>query len=119
MSPALRKALLPISAAAAGALASLFGSRHLLTPEAPPYVVALIPLLAWGMWFLILLPAWLPAVVPSSWPRIARAASVLSGVALLLAAATWAGALAFLGGRPSWPTVSQADGLQLASPASV
>lgn len=108
MNRAFRNAFLLASAIVAGGLTWLFGSRHLLTPEAPAYAVALMSVLAWVMWFIFLLPIWLPACVPNNWPRTVRVVSALSGLLLLSAVVAWAGMFFAFGGHPTWVTTAVA-----------
>lgn len=85
MSLLARTILLLVSAAMAIGGAWLVHEPNFgLIPEAPFGAVVLMAVLAWGMWFAVLFPVWLPAVVPSGWFNTMRVVSILCGGLLLL-----------------------------------
>jgi len=72
------------SAAAAGGLAWAFYRPSLLVPEAPLGARLGLAAVYAGMFFLVLVPLWLPAVVPASSNRILKVVSVVCAGALFL-----------------------------------
>jgi len=80
-----RNIALTSAAVVAGVLASLVRPERLLAAEAPAYVQLLLGALAVAVWLCVLTPFWLPEVVPTSWPRMARVLRWLSGGLLVVA----------------------------------
>jgi hypothetical protein len=101
MNRAHRTLLLLVSTFAAGGAAWIFhGPNFGLVLEAPVYAVAGMALVAWALWLTLLLPIWLPAVVPSAWLRTFRFVSIICGSVLLLFVAAALVLYAHLGNYP-------------------
>ncbi len=92
-----RFALFAISLCWSVGLDWLFYPR-ILVPEAPAAAVFFMSLLSWALWFILLVPIWLPAVVPNSKPRLLSRLSLLCGTVLFLPTVLFV-VLIFLGER--------------------
>jgi hypothetical protein len=98
MSHRQRNIALTGAAVGAGGLASFFRPEQVLVAEAPVYAKVVVGALAVALWLCVLTPFWLPEVVPSSWPRVARTLRWAAG-GLLVAVAS--AALLFLLWEPT------------------
>ena len=79
-----RVALLVVPAALAIWLGWFFYQPTVIVWDAPFFAVAVMAGASWLFWFVILAPIWLPALVPNSMPKFARAMHLVCGVLLLL-----------------------------------
>jgi hypothetical protein len=84
MTKLTRVALLVVSASLSAGLGWFFYSPFVLVWDAPLGAVVVMAGAAWLLWFLVLLPLWLPALVPNSAPRLLRISHLLCGALLLL-----------------------------------
>ncbi len=84
MDPRVRFALLAVPAALAVWLGWFFYQPTVLVWDAPFFVVLIMAGACWLFWFVILAPIWIPALVPDSMPKFARAMHLVCGVLLLL-----------------------------------